>query len=1143
VSRRLAPAQPAFLPSGADITAPGRRGRAVLLCGFLACTTAIVVAAVVVKPTTAHAFRLVYGSVFIDDNVSPVAIDLASGKPTVRLSNAVAAVSAASSGDLQMTPAGQSTLMLNTASGEFNMLDASGLLLKPSGGGVRLPASPGGTDQTVTGVASGSSAYIIRSSSSGTQVYLVDAATVATAAGPRASTVPRASLSFTRPLSAGPASAVSANGALWLLSRGGTGLALQELRVPPASSAGATLTSAARGVVSGPAALESIGADTGASTVALATSRSVSVYFPDGKTATIPFASPPGTDRVLAATNVSGRFAFLVHATNGWNLVTGGLHDVAGRVHPLGGLPAQASLVTPAASGANLYLLRADGNGALWTLSFSGVLGQVPGVTTYPLLQGEKLDLSGAQVLAEGARVIVNARANFESEVIFTDGSHAPLTVDKHSAVQLDPSSTQALVVGHQAGGAKAPSSPGSQKPPKSKPVAAPTVNNRVDCKTSDQTPHIPLVRVVQRASRSVQLSWTYPLLDTQDCVPSTYTVSITALDSTAPRAPGTAIVQGQSGVNLVGLFPDTAYRIVVTAYLNARGTASIPLDVRTNVEGPAAPTEVSSTVDNAGNWQLRWQSCGGVDQGCVPSTTWQITPSFCDGVGLSTPPQPLVVIGDPTSHTFTATYPGTADLLGRGLSFQVSGVGVTGVVGATGAAPGCQYSWSPPRATAITLDASAPPPAAEQDTTTTTVTAHFADGQSADLGGVGGTLTYQLLSGGVVVDSRGPTSLDTVTFDGLRPGVHYQVRASATPNHHPEAAIVIGPVDVQPAIALWPQPSVTATFADTSAATGTLTVTVSLPAGTDSRGETFDLSGATLDCGNSHLDLTQANFAAGKALTFDVARTIYNSASAPCTVTAALAQDAATALAPPLYGAGASAPATSSPISIDAPILDTTAQDFTASWVDGTPPGKPQIAVTYTGTNSTLADFAHDWTLTARTDSAGDCGSTTASPAGAPATIDVDHKCVSSGAVWHVSISFSYFGQDGKYVIAIGGSKPVPVDPGQMTFAAVWTSTSTIDDAHVQLEYSGPYDDTTLDALQWTETVTSSLNSGVTCGSSSGYPQSEGHGPNIAVDLSACPPTTGLLVATYTLHIDFTDPNYGTTGSFDVTVSGAAPQ
>lgn len=1134
MSRRPAPGEPAFLPSPASTVPAGRRGRQVLLGGFLACTTALVVAATTVKPTTARAFKLVYGSVFIDDNVSPVAIDLASGKPTVRLSNAVTAVSARSTGDLDVVPVGEATLMVNSQTGEFNLLDAAGLLLKSTGGGVRLPATAAAADQAASAVATGSGAYVIRTSTSGTQIYLVDEATVAAAAGPTARTVPRASVTLAQPVADMPAAAVSAAGALWLLTGRGPTSTVQQLTLPEHSNTGATLTASTRAVVSGPAALESIGDQE----VALATSRAIELYGADGLPATVPFASPAGLDRIVAATNLSGQVAFLLHAANGWSLLSAGLHDVAGKVHRLAGIPASAALAAPAASGSSLYLLQTNGTGALWTLSYAGALRSAG---SYPVLAGEKLDLAGAQVLAQGSRVIVNARANFEAEVIFTDGSHAPMTVDKHAAVQLDPSSTQALVVSHHAGTAKAPA---TKAPPKAKPVTAPTVNNRVDCKTADQTPHIPLVRVLQRASRSVQLAWTYPLLDTQDCVPSTYTISAAAVGDGAPAPPGTVTVQGQDGANLIGLFPDTEYRIVVTAYLNGLGTASAPVQVRTSVEGPAAPRNVTVSVDRSGDWIVSWQSCGGVESGCVPSTSWQLVPSYCDGLGLSAAPATQLVIGDPTSHAFTATYPGGAALLGRGLSFQVAGVGDTGVVGAPASSTGCQYSWSPPVPAAITLQASAPPATAESDTTSTTVTAQFAGNQTTDLGGVGGTLTYQLLSGGTVVGTVGPTTRTTATFSDLRPGVHYQVAAVATPNQHPEAAEPIGPVEVQTAIALWPQPSVTASFADTSAAAGTLTVTVSLPAGTDTRGETFDLSGGSLDCGNAHLGLSQTNFAAGKPLTFDsVPRSIYNSASAPCTVSAALAQDSATALDPPLYGAGPSAAVTSAPVTIDVPVLETAATDFTASWVADAPAGKPEIAVSYTGSDATLASYAHDWSLVAGTDASTTCGSSNASPAMAPVTIDVDHRCVAGAATWSVSVAFGYFGQSASYTIPVSGAKPVPVDPTQMSFGAVWTAGSTIKDAQVQLQYTGPYSDATLAALQWSATVTSSLSPGVTCGSSVGYPQASGHGPNITVDLSACPPTTGTQVASYTVQLNYTDPNYGSTGSYTIAVTGAAPR
>ena len=106
--------------------------------------------------------------------------------------------------------------------------------------------------------------------------------------------------------------------------------------------------------------------------------------------------------------------------------------------------------------------------------------------------------------------------------------------------------------------------------------------------------------------SRSVQLTWTYPLLDPQDCAPSTYTVSTKLNNPDAPSPPGTITVNGQTGVTLTGLFPDTDYSIVVTAYLNSTDhTAAPAIPVHTSVEGPAAPTSLHTTVDDHGNWSV----------------------------------------------------------------------------------------------------------------------------------------------------------------------------------------------------------------------------------------------------------------------------------------------------------------------------------------------------------------------------------------------------------------------------------------------------------------------------------------------------------------------------------------------------------
>ena len=56
---------------------------------------------------------------------------------------------------------------------------------------------------------------------------------------------------------------------------------------------------------------------------------------------------------------------------------------------------------------------------------------------------------AAGEVQARGSRVVFNARANLQAEVVFTDGSHAARVIDKHSAVQLDPDGAAALTAVH----------------------------------------------------------------------------------------------------------------------------------------------------------------------------------------------------------------------------------------------------------------------------------------------------------------------------------------------------------------------------------------------------------------------------------------------------------------------------------------------------------------------------------------------------------------------------------------------------------------------------------------------------------------------------------------------------------------------
>ena len=60
----------------------------------------------------------------------------------------------------------------------------------------------------------------------------------------------------------------------------------------------------------------------------------------------------------------------------------------------------------------------------------------VAGQPTYPAASAaEKASFQGAQVVVAGPRVVFNNPGSLLAVVVFTDGSHAPVIVDKRSAV------------------------------------------------------------------------------------------------------------------------------------------------------------------------------------------------------------------------------------------------------------------------------------------------------------------------------------------------------------------------------------------------------------------------------------------------------------------------------------------------------------------------------------------------------------------------------------------------------------------------------------------------------------------------------------------------------------------------------------
>ncbi len=1108
---RPGPAAFRAAPSGMLAARPTRPQALALLAVLALVTGTVVAASYLVRPDRARSFELFHGSVLLADSVAPVAVDLASGRPTVRLIDADDQVGARSGSDLAVTPMTGGTLLLNRTTGEFNVVAATGFVVKTNGG---VPIAKRAGSTGATAISSGNLAYIEQTGPTGTSVYLVGQTTVETASNVDARVRPRAFRSMTEAGSTEPGAAASAGGSLWLLLGSGDRRVVRRLEVPPNSSAGATLRSTDHGRVDGPAALASAG-----DVVGVASAGGITVYRGSSVIGSARFPAVTGLDRVLAATNGQGRLSFLFHGSAGWSVASIGA-DGRGLRGPtrLTGLPDSAELSTPAASGGSLYTMDTT-SGQLVRIGADEHVATIPGAASYPLAEqdGRVVEPGGfgdGYVIARGPRVIYNSPTHLDALVVFTDGSHRPVTVEKSSAVSVS-----------AAGGAESltrsrvdATSPRTTPTPTTRPKADSPVNDKIDCKTIRQKPHIPTITTATPGSRSVALSWTYPLLSTQDCAPSTYRIDITLVSADAPSPPSSVTVQGQQSVNLAGLFPSTQYEISAVAFINGQGTGSAPRLITTGPEGPAAPKDVRATTDSGGDWNITWSSCGSGRDGCVAASSWKVVPEFCDGQELSGAPPAISVTADPTSvDQPPAQLRGNDALLGRGVRFQVEGIGAQGAVGRPSSYTACTYSWSAPVVADISVAASTPPNTSTQSTSSTTATVTFAKGAVHDLGGVGGDLTYQLLdSSGSVVTTEGPTTSTSATLNGVRAGTSYSVRVVARPPRHPQAAVTTPAVPVDAAIADWPVPQVSATFTNTDATTGSLSVTVSLPDGTDTRGETFDLSDADLTCGQASYQLTRSDVRSGQTLVFDaIPRATYNSLDAPCSVTLALVQDADTQTDPPLFGASASPSATSATVPIDPPSQSSTASDFHAQWGGST--SNPQIVVTYDGGDE-LA-LASNWVITATNATTADCGTSSAAPT---ATIEVEQSCISQGGRFTVSISYDYLLSHVAFTgIAVSGDAPQPIDPSAISFTAAWST----DQPSVTISYTGSQARSDLAPLAWTETVTSN---GVTCGTSTANP-ADGD-PSVAVDLGTCPvaDATGK-ASTYSLDVSFTDPVTGT--------------
>jgi hypothetical protein len=1074
--RRRAPVQraAAFRPSAPTAAgrAPTRAQAVALLCGLVLVAAGITAVSYLVKPSKARAFQLFYGSVYVDDNTSPVAIDLASGKPTVRLTNAYTAVSAKSGQDTDVYPLGDhNTLLLDPNTGEFNMVDSTGFVVKASNGGVPLPAAP--TATTSTAVPAGSSAYILRtttgSSTPTTSAYLVGAATVSAAVGSDTRVKPRASVTLGQELAADPVPAASANGHLWMLTTsGGTNTStITELSVPAGSPAGALFSRTSRGTVSGPAAVAVASRNPGGSggdVPAVADSTEIDLFrYPDTDTPTVrvPVSIGSAVDTILPASNANGALVFLYHSSAGWTRVA--VPAAAGRsaqVSALTSIPADARLVVPAQSDGITYTMDTSNGGTFWQIDARGDAQRVRHTGRYPLEATERPELGQAEVVAQGSRVIFNSRGNLQAVVVFSDGSHDPRVINKHSAVQVDPSGATALADAHATRHEHGKTKTKTIK----RPVQA--INDKVNCNVAKQVPRIPTLVAGDRAARSITVTWLYTRLDPSDCYPSTFVVNIKSLSSGAPSPPsGSVTVQGQNGVTLTGLFPATEYELTVTAYINGIGSTSAPVRVTTGPEGPAAPTGVTASTDSSGNWTVSWKSCGGVKQGCVPSTTWYVIPSFCDGRGLSTVPEKIAVTGDPTLSSFSHVFTGNDSLLGRALCFQVQGISPQGVVGDTSARSAPAFSWTDPDAGALTLTASQPGNVAFGETTSTTVDLDLGADPVRDVGGVGATITLRL-SGPDGVKTKtivwdGRDQRVSTVFNDIRAGAQYSATASVAPPNHAGNAVSKGPVPVTTR-AQWPAITAQASCPGGGGAVTvncTLVVQLSGPDSASANGERFNVVNSDLRCQNRVLGLSASGIdPAHDPITQSIDLLQFNGT---CTVEIYLVEAGATGNSPQVFG-GTTSPLVSRSVDLGQPTTLGPDDTFAANWTTD-PTGYARVKYTGPKTDDQVGQISDGWSEQLLAPDNTVCGTDNEQPTSNGILVPVSNDCVNRygdlGAGWSVTVSYVDRGTSNQHnrSAALSGAPPgyVPCNVAG-SFSANWVSSSDFTSPEVLVQYAG---------------------------------------------------------------------------------------
>ncbi|HEX4219701.1 MAG TPA: fibronectin type III domain-containing protein, partial [Acidimicrobiales bacterium] len=757
--------------------------------------------AVIGQPSIAVQPKPFGGSLTLNDVQDPVVVDLATGSPNLRLQGIESQVGATDPSVVDAVPLADGTLLVNRSTGTFNVLGLGNSIVKTSGG-IALGDLPGTTG--AAGFAAGDNGYIVRYAPTAATISLVDQATVAAAARTGTGTPGTGALvpllgfaDVAGSIPTTPGSTVVANGDLWTITRGSGSGTLQRFA---AGEPGKQLAASQFGSVDPVAALTT-GSTNGGDVVALAEPADIRILQPapgggTPRTTTVPVAAGTHVDQIVPVGDGQGQVLFAYHTTGGWRLA--GVDLATGQalaVRVLTGLPAKASLESPVINDGSIYAIADDGSTTPPLVKIdpgTGSATPLAGASSYPVAgAGEQTTFVDPglppQVISVGPRVIINNPNRVLAVVVFTDGSRPTRVIDKRTAVDVNPSSLPGATTGTTATNAPA-------KDVVSQPQQ---VDTQLRCKTITQKPRVPVLDQPVPASHSVSLSWSYTLLDNQDCEPTSYLVTVATVGG-GPSPPTTQFpVNGQTQFTVPGLRPNTTYSFVVTALINTQSTPSLPQHVTTNPQGPDAPLSVTTVANGNNGWTVSWNVCqGDACDSNLPAATWTVTGSSC-GSGsqfIGTPPVVTVPGTGGAVQSATVPFDQFPTLVGDQLTFSVQGTSATGLAGDSTGDGSCTEGWRPADPSLFTVSGSA-----TADSGGSSVTASLTVAPDSGVtpiqafGSNSVRFSFSVLDQTTNQTSPPQTvSSPSATFAGLAPGHTYVPQVSVTPLISPTAGSTV---------------------------------------------------------------------------------------------------------------------------------------------------------------------------------------------------------------------------------------------------------------------------------------------------------------------------------------------------------------